>query len=106
MDPQTVIEGSIEIKTADDQSIGVPGKRWTLDVVPVVLETLQGVTGLTSVTPEQQPTGRTPEAQWTGVDANNQTITVFLWKDIPYEETAIAQAIAAAIAQGEVTGGE
>lgn len=103
MDPQTMIEGSIEIRTTENMSIGVPGKRWTLDVVPVVLETLQGVTGLVSVTPQAQPTGRTPEAQWTGVDANNQSVEVYLWRDIPYEETAVAQAIAQAIAEGQGT---
>lgn len=94
------IIGSVEIRDAGGNSIGVPGKRWTLEAVPFVLETLQGVTGLQSVTPEAQPTGRTPEAQWTGVDANNQTVEVYLWRDVPYEETAIAQAIAQAIAEG------
>lgn len=101
MEPNDVIAGSVEIRTTDNMSIGVPGKRWTLEAVPLVLETLHGVTGLASVTPEQQPTGRTPEAQWSGVDVNNQVVQVFLWRDIPYEETAVAQAIAAAIAQGE-----
>lgn len=94
------IEGSVEVKTADGMSIGVPGQRWTLDVVPVVLEALHGITGMESVTPEQVPTGRTPEAQWTATDANNQHVHVFLWRAIPYEDTAIAQAIAGAIADG------
>jgi uncharacterized protein YbaA (DUF1428 family) len=98
-----MITGSVEIKTTDGQSIGVPGKRWTLEAVPVVLETLHGITGLVSVTPEQQPTGRTPEAQWSAVDANNQTVQVMLWAEVPYEETVVAQAIAAAIAEGEGT---
>ena len=102
MDPIEITKGSVEIKKADDTSIGVPGERWTLEAVPLVLETLQGVTGLVSVTPETQPTGRIPEAQWSGVDAQNQQIVVMLWRDIPYEETAIAQAIAQAIADGQV----
>lgn len=103
MDPNEIIKGSLEIKRADDTSIGVPGERWTLEAVPFVLETLQGVTELVSVPSEAQPTGRTPEAQWTGVDANNQDVTVLLWRDIPYEETAVAQAIAQAIAEGKVS---
>ena len=97
------IQGSVEIRTANNESIGVAGKRWTLEAVPLVLETLYGVTGMESVTSEAQPTGRTPEAQWSAVDANNQTVTVMLWRDIPYEETAVAQAIAADIAEGQVT---
>ena len=97
------IAGSIEIRTANNESIGVAGKRWTLEAVPLVLETLYGVTGMECVTPEAQPTGRTPEAQWSAVDANNQTVTVMLWRDIPYEETVVAQAIAADIAEGQVT---
>ena len=97
------IIGSIEIRTTDDQSIGVQGTRWTLDAVPVVLEALHGITGLEEAEPEEQPTGRTPEAQWQGVDANNQDVSVLLWRETPYEETAIAQAIATAIAEGEVT---
>lgn len=106
MSEQQPIIGSIEIQTADGISIGVTGARWTLDVVPVVLETLHGITGMASVTAEQQSTGRTPEAQWSAVDANNQSVQVMLWRDIPYEETAVAQAIAAAIALGEVPNGE
>ena len=97
------IAGSIEIRTANNESIGVAGKRWTLEAVPLVLETLYGVTGMTGVGAGQQPTGRTPEAQWSAVDANNQTVTVMLWRDIPYEETVVAQAIAADIAEGQVT---
>lgn len=106
MEPSDVIVGSIEIKTTDNQSIGVPGTRWTLEAAPMVLETLHGITGMESVEPVQAPTGRTPEAQWTAVDANNQTVTVMLWREIPFEETLIAQAIAAAIIAGEVGNGE
>lgn len=103
MSEQTTIQGSVEIKTTDGQSIGVPGKNWTLEAVPFVLNVLHGITGMESVTPEQQPTNRTPDAQWTAVDADNQSVTVLLWPDIPYDETAVAQAIAAAIAEGQVT---
>lgn len=99
------IEGSVEIKTANGMSIGVPGQRWTLDAVPLVLDTLHGIGHMESVTPERQSTGRTPEAQWSAVDANNQTITVILWRDIPYDETTVAQAIAAAIVEGEASRG-
>lgn len=94
-------EGSVEVKTASDMSIGVPGKRWTVEVVPLVLETLHGITGMESATPQQAATGRTPDAQWTGVDANNQTVSVLLWRDVPYEETSVANAIAKAIAEGD-----
>lgn len=106
MEPNDVIVGSIEIKTTDNQSIGVPGSRWTLDAVPIVLETLHGITGMESVEPVQAPTGRTPEAQWSAFDADNQNVMVMLWREVPYEETAIAQAIASAILAGEVSNGE
>ncbi len=78
----SAIKGSIEVKTADGMSIGVAGTRWTIATVPVVLDTLYGITGLETATPQEQPTGRTPEAQWSGVDANNQDVTVLLWKEI------------------------
>lgn len=97
MDKLTPIMGSIEIVTMHGQSIGVPGQRWTPAIVPVVLEALQGITGLTTVVSGPQPTGRTPEAQWTGIDADNQSVTVMLWRDVPFDETVIAQAVAAAI---------
>lgn len=100
MNANEPITGSIEITTADDESLGIPGRRWTLDTVPVVLETLRGITNLEDAEPQQQSSGRTPLAQWTARDANNQDVTVLLWEDTPYEETAIAQAIAAAIAEG------
>lgn len=76
------LEGSIEIKTADGMSLGVPGKRWVLTTVPVVLETLYGITGMKTATPKVQPTGQTPYAQWSAVDARNQQVTVLLWKGI------------------------
>ena len=100
------IQGSIEIKTADGLSIGVQGQRWTLEAVPLVLETLHGITGMETVEPEEQPTGRTPMAQWEAVDANNQDVIVLLWEDIPYEATAVAKAIAAAIAQEDAPNGK
>lgn len=100
------IEGSVEIRTADGMSIGVPGQRWTLESVPLVLETLQGITAMEPVTPVEQPTGRTPEAQWTALDVDSQAVTVMLWRDIPYDETAVARAIARAISMEESTHGE
>lgn len=90
--------GSVEILTHDHESIGIPGQRWSADAVPVVLATLHGITDLREVIPQPQPTGRTPEYQWAGMDAQQQPVTVLLWRDVPYSETAIAQAIAAAIA--------
>lgn len=93
--------GGVEILTSSGESLGVAGQRWTPDVVPAVVDALHGVRGLVAGTPEPQQTGRMPQAQWTGVDASNQPVTVLLWKEDPYEETAIAQAIAAAIAEGQ-----
>lgn len=93
--------GSIEIRTHTGESHGLPGQRWTRSAVPVVLETLHGITGMEAVEPEAQPTGRVPEAQWRGVDECNQGVTIFLWRDIPFDETVIAQAIADAIAEGQ-----
>lgn len=95
--------GGVEILTSDGQSLAVAGRRWMPAVVPAVVEALHGVTGLVASAPETRPTGRTPEAQWTGVDASNQPVTVLLWREDPYAETAIARAIAAAIAEGQRT---
>lgn len=73
--------GSIEILTADNTSIGLPGLRWTADVVPTIAEAVYGITQMAGTTPTERPTGRTPEAQWTGRDVNNQDIVILLWKD-------------------------
>lgn len=73
--------GSIEIVTATDESLGVPGMALSADVVPAIVGALYGITQVASITPDAQPTSRTPEAAWTGRDANNQDITVFLWRN-------------------------
>lgn len=98
---EDVVIGSVEIRKHTGESMGVVGQRWTVAAVPVVLETLHGITELEAVEPEAQPTGRVPEAQWTGVDAQNQPVTVMLWADIPFDETAIGKAIAASLAEGQ-----
>lgn len=98
------IKGSVEMLTGDHENVGIPGERWTTDVVPVVLETLYGVTQLVRIAPAAQPTGRTPAAQWNGVNADGQPVTVLLWEDIPYETTAVARAIAQAIAEDKRDG--
>lgn len=74
---------SIEILTAIGESIGYPGVNLTAENVPVVVEALAGITALETVAPEEQPTGRIPEHQWTGKDAKNQSVTVFLWPEAP-----------------------
>lgn len=95
------INGSIEI-IRGGESIGVVGLRWNPETVPVVLETLHGITALDAVDPEAAPTGRAPAYQWVGVDAENQLVTVYLWPEIAFDETAIGQAIAASLEGGEV----
>lgn len=94
------IEGSVELWDGD-QSLGLSGKRWTLEAVPVVVEAVHGITDIAPVEPTEQPTGRIPDAAWTGTGALGQPVSIYLWADIPYEETAVAQAIAAAIAESE-----
>lgn len=72
--------GSVEIITHDGESRGVPGVQWTPEVVPAVVGTLAGVAGLVEAEPEAQPSGRTPEAQWTGQDGAGFPVTVLLWR--------------------------
>ena len=71
--------GSVEILSGDE-SRGIPGDRWTVETVPVVVGVIAGITDLTAVTPEPRPTGRTPEAQWSGTDEIGAPITVLLWR--------------------------
>lgn len=73
--------GTVEIRSNTSESTGVVGVAWTVGVVPTVLTALHGIAGLETVTPETQPTGRTPAAQWTGVDSRNQPVIVFWWPD-------------------------
>ena len=70
--------GSVEIVRAGG-STGIVGEQWEVSDVPVVLRNLHGIHSLSSVTPVTQPTGRTPNAKWSGKDANNQDVTVMLW---------------------------
>lgn len=73
--------GTVEIRDNHGESIGVVGVAWTVGVVPTVLAALHGIADLEPVEPEAQPTGRTPAAQWGGVDSRNQPVTVFWWPD-------------------------
>lgn len=75
----TTFAGTIEVLTSTNESIGLPGLALNTDVVPVIVGALHGVDGLQSVTPEPRPTGRTPDAQWSGLDAQDQIVTVLLW---------------------------
>lgn len=93
--------GSVELITADSESLGVPGVLWTPDVVPVIVGALHGVTDMAPIEPEPQPTGRTPDAAWSGKDRSGRDVAVYLWRDQPYDQTAVAQAIAQAIAEKE-----
>lgn len=77
------MESSIEIVSSTGGSIGYPGVSLTKENVPVVVGALAGITGMASKTPSTQSTGRTPLAQWTGTDAQNQSVTVFLWPAAP-----------------------
>lgn len=74
--------GSVEIISGDD-SRGIPGVLWTPEAVPAVVGPVAGVVGLTAVEPEPRPTGRTPEAQWTGTDSSGFPVTVLLWRMPP-----------------------
>lgn len=93
------VNGSVEIVSPIDR-IGVVGVAWTPEVVPIVVQTLHGITNLESESPERRPTGRTPLNQWSGTDAQGQPVKVLLWEDIPFDETALAKAIASEIAKG------
>lgn len=95
------ITGSVEILRSNDERTGVVGTEWMPEEVPIVLRNLYGIRNLEAQEPQERPTGRTPEYQWSGVDANNQTVTVLLWEDVPFDETVIGQAIAAELAKGE-----
>lgn len=94
------INGSVEILRGDERS-GVVGTEWVVEEVPIVLRNLYGIRDMEAQEPQERPTGRTPECQWSGVDANNQDVEVLLWEDVPFDETAVGQAIAAELAKGE-----
>lgn len=74
---------SIEIQMASGESVGYPGVNITAETAPVIVAALAGVTKLNEVPAAKQPTGRTPDHQWVGKDANNQDVTVFLWPEAP-----------------------
>lgn len=85
------ISGSVEITTASSESTGVPGVAWTVDTVPLVLGVLYGITAIAAVEPTAAPTGRVPEAQWSGTDTQGQPVTIRLWRDVPYADTLAAR---------------
>lgn len=86
------MKGSLEITDMNGESTGVVGTHWTEEAVPVVLDALHGIADVQSVDPTTaSETGRLPELQWTGRNANNQTVTIRLWEEIPFEETLAAQ---------------
>ena len=74
--------GSVEV-IVGDESRGIPGVMWTVEAVPAVVGPVAGITGLVETTPEPQPSGRTPEAQWAGEDGNGFPVTVLLWRRRP-----------------------
>lgn len=84
------IQGSVEILRNDERT-GVVGAEWVPEEVPIVLRNLHGIREMEPAEPQQRPTGRLPEYQWSGKDASNQDVTVLLWRDIPYEETYAAR---------------
>lgn len=92
------IQGSVEILHNDERT-GVVGAEWVPEEVPIVLRNLHGIRDMAETEPQERPTGRTPEYQWSGKDASNQDVTVLLWEDTPFDETAIGKAIAAEIAK-------
>lgn len=92
------ITGSIEIQRGSE-SIGVVGQAWVVADVPIVLGNLHGIKGMKVETPAKQPTGRTPTNQWSGTDAQGRAVRIFLWQDVPFNETSLGQAIARAIAE-------
>lgn len=85
------MEGSLEIVHSTGESTGVVGTDWSDDAIPVVLRTLYGITDVKEAEPTRAATGRVPDGQWTGKTANNQTVTIRLWREIPFEETYAAQ---------------
>ena len=103
------ITGSVEIKRSNGDSPGVQGTNWTVDSVPMVLGVLHGITGMVAVEPvdprepERQEGGPVLEAQWTGKDRNAQDVTVYLWREVPHDQTYAAQ-IGPALAEQQ--GGE
>lgn len=84
------ITGSVEI-VRNDERTGVVGTEWVPGEVPIVLRNLYGIRDMEPQEPEERPTGRTPEYQWSGLNAENQSVTVLLWRDIPFEETYAAE---------------
>ena len=95
------ILGSVELSWQDGRNASHVGVAWTVDTVPLVLGVLDGLTDFAAVEPTAAPTGRVPEAQWTAIDREGQPLTVRLWPDIPFDETAVGQAIAAAMAESD-----
>ena len=93
------IQGSVEILRNDERT-GVVGAEWVPEEVPIVLRNLHGIRDMAEEEPQERPTGRTPEYQWSGKDASNQDVIVLLWQDVPFDETVIGQAIAAELAKG------
>lgn len=93
--------GNIEI-FHDDESTGLTGLQWCCEDVPTVVAVLYGVRELAEEPPAERH-GRTPAGEWTGRDADGRAVRVLLWRDVPFSDTAIGQAMAAA-ASGGFTG--
>ena len=84
------MQGSLEVIDSSGESTGVVGMNLTSDAVPAVLDALYGINGVQETEPTPADTGRIPDGQWTGKTANNQAVTIRLWREIPFEETYAA----------------
>lgn len=84
------MKGSLEVIDSSGESTGVVGMNLTSDAVPAVLDALYGITDVEEAEPTAADSGRVPDGQWTARDANNQDVTVRLWREIPFEETYAA----------------
>lgn len=78
---ETTFAGTIEILTSAGESIGLPVAAITAELVPVIVGAWRGIDGMTEDEPQARPTGRTPFAQWSGLDAQDQIVTVLLWRN-------------------------
>lgn len=74
--------GSIEIINSNNERVGYAGVDLTPENVPLIASALVGASDLESVEPVKQPTGRVPEAQWTGT-ARDLDVVIMLWPEAP-----------------------
>ncbi len=97
------VKGSIEILTGTEPnvtSVGLAVTAVTPEMVPMLVEAIHGIPAAKPAKPGKA--NRRVKGEWTATGDRQQPVRIILHEETPFDETTVAEALAAVLAEQEV----